>query len=384
MERALHRRALPGLLLPGLGHLLRGRWLTGTALVLESLVLVWGAVSGFPRLGTLLSTDPADGGFRLHPWVALASWLVALVLLERAAWRQVRPASPREGRRHVLWEDFKRQFQRNRAGVLGLHMTLLLVLVTLVTPLIAPYDPLALDVGGQRIPPQPGHWMGTDEFGRDLLSRVLYGARLSLAIGFLAVSISATVGTTVGAVAGYFGGTVDRLLMWITDLLLSLPRLVLLLAIVGFLRVSGVAAIAVLVLILGLTGWMGVARIVRSQVLSIKEQDYVQAGRALGLSNARLLVVHILPNTLAPIIVYASLAIGTTILVEAALSFLGLGVPPPTPTWGAIVNDGRESMRSAPWITIFPGLMIVWAVMAFNLLGDGLRDALDPRMRGRA
>ncbi len=187
----------------------------------------------------------------------------------------------------------------------------------------------------------------------------------------------------MGTAAGYFGGWIDGALMWLVDLLLSLPRLVLLLAIVGFFRASGAQSLFLIVAILGLTGWMGVSRIVRSTVLSLKEQDFIQACRALGLPTWRIMLLHLVPNTLAPVIVYASLAIGSTILVEAALSFLGLGVPPPTATWGAIVNDGREYMRSAPWITIFPGLMIVAAVMSFNLLGDGLRDALDPRLRGR-
>ena len=171
--------------------------------------------------------------------------------------------------------------------------------------------------------------------------------------------------------------------MWFTDLLLSLPRLVFLLAIIGMYRAAGAQSIFLIVVVLGITGWMGIARIVRSQVLSLKEQEFVQATRALGLKPARIILRHIIPNALAPVIVYASLAIGSTILVEASLSFLGLGVPPPTSTWGAIVNDGREYLRTAWWITLFPGLMIVAAVMSFNLLGDGLRDALDPKLRGR-
>ncbi|MEC8425252.1 MAG: ABC transporter permease, partial [Myxococcota bacterium] len=189
--------------------------------------------------------------------------------------------------------------------------------------------------------------------------------------------------TAIGAIAGYFGGVVDKGLMWFTDLLLSLPRLVFLLAIIGMYRAAGAQSIFLIVVVLGITGWMGIARIVRSQVLSLKEQEFVQATRALGLKPARIILRHIIPNALAPVIVYASLAIGSTILVEASLSFLGLGVPPPTSTWGAIVNDGREYLRTAWWITLFPGLMIVVAVMSFNLLGDGLRDALDPKLRGR-
>ena len=264
---------------------------------------------------------------------------------------------------------------------MGGYLVLVLILLALITPMITPYNPLLIDVGGQLSAPGWRHLMGTDEFRRDIFSRVMYGARISLAIGFIAVSISATLGTAIGAISGYFGGLVDQALMWVTDLLLSLPRLVLLLAIIGFFRAAGAQSLFLIVVVLGLTGWMGVARIVRSQVLSLKEQAFIQAARGMGLPTRILLLRHLIPNCLAPVIVYGSLAIGSTILVEASLSFLGLGVPPPTPTWGNIVNDGREYLRSAWWITMFPGGMIVFAVMSFNLLGDGLRDAMDPKTR---
>jgi peptide/nickel transport system permease protein len=262
-------------------------------------------------------------------------------------------------------------------------MVVFIMAVAVLTPFLAPFDPDRLEVGPKLAPPGWAHWMGTDEFRRDLFSRVLYGARISLSIGFVAVALSATIGTALGAIAGFFGGWTDRIIMFVTDMILSLPRLVLLLAIVGFFRAAGAQSLFLIVVILGLTGWMGVARIVRSQVLSIKELDYIQATVALGIPTPRVIYRHIVPNVLAPVIVYSSLAVGSTILVEASLSFLGLGVPPPTATWGSLVNDGREYLRTAWWITLFPGLLIVFSVMSFNLLGDGLRDALDPKLRGR-
>jgi peptide/nickel transport system permease protein len=247
--------------------------------------------------------------------------------------------------------------------------------------LIAPFGPDLVYVGPALSPPDQIHRLGTDGFGRDVFSRLLYGGRISLSIGFVAVSIAATLGTSVGAAAGFFGGWVDRSLMWVTDLLLSLPRLVLLITIAGLFPMSGAGAIFLMVTVLGLTGWMGVARIVRSEVLSLKERDFVAAARAIGMSDMRILWRHIVPNALAPVIVFCSLAIGSTMLAEAALSFLGLGVQPPTATWGVMVDNGREPLRDAPWVAIFPGLAIVAAVMAFNLVGDGLRDALDPKLK---
>lgn len=370
-----------GLVAPGLGHLLVGELTVGVGLLSLLALWVWAALAGFPRLGEVLFTRGA-GNLAIHPVVALLSWVGLGAVLWFVAFRRAFPRPLTEEEYNSNQQIFRRQLRRHRAGMLGLFGVAFMVVLTLLTPLIAPYDPITIDVGPKNAPPSWGYLMGTDLFGRDVFSRVLFGGRISLSIGFVAVGIAATLGTTVGAVAAFFGGTVDRTLMWFTDGLLALPRLVLLLTIVGLFRITGVWGIFMIVAILGLTGWMGVARIVRSQVLSLKQQEFIHAAQALGLSNTRIVLRHLIPNALAPVIVYCSLGLGTTMLTEAALSFLGLGVPPPTSTWGVMVNDGREPLRIAPWIATFPGLFIVGAVMSFNLLGDGLRDALDPKMRG--
>jgi peptide/nickel transport system permease protein len=387
-EEPSRLRGRAGLFLPGLGHLLCGNGLHGVGLLTLDAVLLAAAALGFPRLPTVLWAGPG-GALAWHAAVAVVSWFALVAMLWTAAWRFSLPKTlPLLNSNTAL---FLRSFGRNRTGLVGFYGAATLVTLTLLTPLLAPFDPDAIDVGP--ILGSPG-WhavdglprlfvLGTDQYGRDLFSRTLYGGRISLVIGFIAVAFSATIGTTLGAVAGYVGGWVDRAIMGFVDLLLSLPSLVLVLAIVGILRVSGVGGIFLIVVILGLTGWMGVSRIVRSQVLSLKEQEFILAARALGLSRPRIIFRHLIPNALAPVIVHCSLAVGNIILAEAGLSFLGLGVPPPTSTWGTLVNDGREPLHVAPWIATFPGLCIVAAVMSFNLLGDGLRDTLDPRVRGK-
>jgi peptide/nickel transport system permease protein len=259
-------------------------------------------------------------------------------------------------------------------------IVLLAVLTALgaLAPVIAPHDPKAQQdiVALKRQPPSVDHPFGTDQFSRDVLSRVLHGGRLSLAIALLAVALSATLGTMYGAVAGFYGGWIDALMMRALDALLAIPRVLLVIAAAVFWGHLGIPA---LVLILGLTGWFGVSRLVRAEVLSVVSRDYVAAARALGGSNARLLLTHVLPNVLSPVIVGAALGVGNVIVLEAGLSYLGAGVQPPYASWGNIIRDGSTDLGGLWWMSLFPGLAIVGTVLACNLLGDALRDALDPR-----
>jgi len=265
--------------------------------------------------------------------------------------------------------------RRQPLALLGLGLVLGLGLLAIAAPWLAPHDPLQVQLGPAHSPPGARFLLGTDAVGRDCLSRLLYGGRVSLPLGLLAVAVAAGLGTTLGALAGFFGGWVDKGITWFTDLFLALPRLVLLLAVLAVASQVHHGRFLLVALVLGLTGWMPVARIVRSQVLSVQARPWVLAARGLGLPPSRILLRHVLPWALPPVMVHASLLVGTTILAEAALSFLGLGVPQPTPTWGNMIAEGMRRLDSW-WLTVFPGLAITAAVVGFNLLGDGLRDLL--------
>jgi len=258
----------------------------------------------------------------------------------------------------------------------GLVLVTVLCLAALFAPLLAPHDPTAVDATQRLAPASWAHPLGTDQLGRDTLSRLLFGARWSLGTAALATVIVMAIGIVVGMVAGYYGGHLDAVLMWLVDVLLAFPSLVLYLAIVGTLGPGFENLFLALVSI----GWVDYARVVRGLVLSIKERGYVRASRALGARDSRLMVRHILPNVVPPVVVLASLQIGTLILALAALGFFGLGVQPPTPEWGSMINQSRLYLQSTPALMIWPGLAISLSVMGFNLLGDGLRDVLDPRL----
>lgn len=371
LERAL------AIAVPGLPLLWRGKVRYG-ALLLAYLGAMALVVLHDPRHFLAGLVDWSR--HRLDHHGASLAVLGVLAALAVMSWRAtVRPPPALRDAGIGEWQLVARQFRRNGLAVAGLNLMLGLYLVALLAPLLAPYDPdWQQDIFKARyLPPSAEHWMGTDYYSRDVLSRVLYGSRISLSIGFVAVAISITIGTAYGAASGYVGGKLDGFLMRTLDMLLSFPRLVLLLAIINFFRPS----IFLIVAILGLTGWMGTARLVRGQVLSLREQEFMQACRALGATPWRAIARHLIPNTVGPIVVSATLGIGGTILTEAALSFLGLGVPPPTSTWGTMVNEGKDALTNAWWVTTFPGLAVVVAVAAFNLVGDGLGDAIDPRRR---
>lgn len=266
---------------------------------------------------------------------------------------------------------------QDRAALFGGILVVLLALIALLAPWLAPHNPVQQNIANALSPPGAGYLLGTDNMGRCNLSRLLYGARISLAVGLLAGGLAAGIGTVIGLVAGYYGGVLDEALMRLTDILMAFPSLVFVLAVVGTLGPGLTNTLFALVVL----GWLGFARVVRGATLSIKESEFVLAARGLGFSNARIMWRHILPNVLGPVIVLATFDIPHTILAVAGLSFLGLGAQPPTPEWGAMLNAGRTYMRTQPHLMIAPGVMIMLTVLAFNLLGNGLRDALDPRRK---
>ena len=267
---------------------------------------------------------------------------------------------------------------RNRRGMLGGLAVLLMLATGLLAPVIAPYSYSAQSLLQRLQPPGPAHWLGTDGFGRDVLTRVIWGSRVSLEIGFFATLLSLLVGTTLGSLAGYFGGAADTAIMRVADAFLSVPALFLILIVVALFGASLVNT----ALVISLVTWAHVARVVRSECLSLRSRDFISAAHALGAGHVRILARHLLVNALPVVIVQGSLMLGQTILIESGLSYLGLGAQPPLPSWGNMVVEGRQFLASAWWIAAFPGLAIFVTVLAFNLFGDGLRDAFDPTLRG--
>jgi peptide/nickel transport system permease protein len=272
------------------------------------------------------------------------------------------------------WPLFKKALS-NPLALAGFIIIVLIFVLAMLAPFIAPYDPNEINVKAILLGPSMQHWMGTDGLGRDVLSRMLHGGRISLLVGLVAVGISTLIGILLGAIAGFYRGWVDVVIMRLVDVMLSIPSFFLILAVIAFLTPS----IINIMIVIGLTSWMGVTRLVRAEFLSLCEREYVMASRTLGARDYRLIFKHLLPNSLTPIIVSAVLGVAGAVLMESGLSFLGLGVQAPQASWGNILTDGKEYIQFAWWLSLFPGLAILITVLGYNLLGEGLRDALDPR-----
>lgn len=268
---------------------------------------------------------------------------------------------------------------RNPLALWGFAIIAVVLVMALLAPVLAPYDPDAIDVKSILIPPSSTHWMGTDGLGRDVFSRMLFGARISLLVGFVAVGIATLIGVVLGAISGYYRGWIDVVIMRMVDVMLSIPTFFLILAVIAFLTPS----IWNIMIVIGLTSWMGVTRLVRAEFLSLREREFVHASATLGARDFRLIFRHLLPNSLTPVIVSSVLGVASAVLVESGLSFLGLGVQPPQASWGNILTEGKEYIQFAWWLSFFPGMAILLTVLGYNLLGEGLRDALDPRTNGK-
>ncbi|MFO1443153.1 ABC transporter permease [Bacillus sp. Bva_UNVM-123] len=293
--------------------------------------------------------------------------------------KNVQPLRNKEEEKAVSpWLDAWRSFRKNKLAVIGAVIVVFFILLAVFAPIIAPYGFKEQVLAKRLLPPSSEHWFGTDDFGRDILSRVIFGARISLWVGFLAVFGSIMVGCLLGIIAGYYGKWVDAVISRIFDIMLAFPSILLAIAIVAVLGPSLKNALIAIAII----NIPNFGRLIRSRVLSVKQEEYIIAAKAVGLSNKRILFFHVLPNSMAPIIVQGTLAIATAILEAAALGFIGLGATAPEPEWGKMLSDARPFLMQAPWTMIFPGLAIMLTVLGFNLMGDGLRDALDPRMKG--
>jgi len=278
----------------------------------------------------------------------------------------------RRNLRNLFWKRFK----RNGLAVAGGVIVFALFFVAVFAPVLSPYNPDAIDRHNVLMSPGLQHPLGTDDLGRDVLSRMIWGARISLAVGFVAIGIATAIGMLLGALAGYYGGWTDRVIMRFIDIMLSIPTFFLILAVIAFIG-SGILNIMV---VIGLTAWMGVARLVRAEFLSLKEREFVLAAKAVGAGDLRIIFRHVMVNSMAPVLVSAVLGVAGAVLVESALSFLGIGVQPPTPSWGNILSLGKDYIELAWWLSVFPGLAILITVLGYNLLGEGIRDSIDPRL----
>ncbi|MGA1864414.1 MAG: ABC transporter permease [bacterium] len=284
---------------------------------------------------------------------------------------------PKKQKKASFLRELKNEFKKHRMAMAGLGIVLFLIFIAVFAPFITPHDPYAMDLNKQLLSPSAKYWLGTDKFGRDLLTRIIYGTRISLVLGLVPSLFSLLIGAVMGITSGYCGGKTDFIIMRLADVMLAFPSLILAMVVMYTLGPN----LFNIFIAISLVGWAGIARVVRSQTLSLKEKEFVEAARAIGVKGNRIMLRHILPNCLPALIVLFSLSIPEAIMYEACLSFLGVGAQPPTPSWGLLVSRGKEHLFSAPWVAIMPGVAILITVMAFNFIGDGLRDALDPYMK---
>ncbi len=295
----------------------------------------------------------------------------------RDEWRMTSEAKNNLASHRSSAVAFFHHLRRSPPALIGSALSLALLLMAIAAPLIAPYDPIQMQLGDRLQPPSLAHWFGTDDFGRDIFSRIVWGSQLAVRLGFLSVIIAASGGVSLGLIAGYYGGWIDNLISRLLEIILAFPGILFAIAVIAILG----PGLDNLIIALGLFGWPGYARIVRGSVLSARQREYVEAARAIGARASRVMIRHVLPNVIAPVIILSATRFGGALLAGSGLSFIGLGVPIPQPEWGAIMATGRDYMGTAWWITVFPGLLIALAVLGVNLLGDGLRDVLDPRLR---
>ena len=360
--------------IPGLGHLALGLRVRGLGLLAGWLVFLSLAVIRVDRfLG-------AFAAVQLDRWLAsltLVSLVAGLVVFSRRDVKKLLRLADGDSRRKDPIRIALRRFRENRLAVGSVWLIAALYLTALLAPILTAQDPAAItEVSTNRyLPPSWSHPFGTDEFGRDLLSRALYGARISLSVGLLAMIVAKSIGTAYGAISAFFGGVVDSVLMRIVDVWIAFPAIYLMLMLVGVFE----AQITVLVLILGLTSWPGTARFIRGEILSLKQREFTDAARAIGLPNSQIIVRHLIPSAMSPVLVTAALSVAGMIGAESGLSFLGLGIRPPTPSWGNMIAAGQENLLFAWWMAFFPGCLLAITLISFSLLADGLRDALDPK-----
>lgn len=368
-------RLIPWLaIIPGLGHLALGMRVKGVHLLIYAtgamFLLIWRSDRIFQ---VFESREPGE-------WLAVLFLIGSLLAVAVYSRRDVQRLLNRDDRLSVHnspWQIASRRFRVNKLAVGSVYIILLLYILAILAPLLAPQDPTLMEnvMETRYLPPSLTHLFGTDEFGRDLFSRALFGARVSLSIGLLAMLLSKTLGTFYGAIAAYFGGTVDAVLMRLVDVIIAFPTFYLMLMLVGVFE----ANIVLLILILGLTSWPGTARYIRGEILSLKEQEFAESARAIGLPPHLVIVRHLIPSALSPVLVSAALSVAGMIGAEAGLSFLGLGIRPPIPSWGNMVSGGQDAMLVAWWIVFFPGALLTLTLVSFSLFADGLRDALDPK-----